>query len=209
MTRRKILEKCREKYLFRFEAQRISQGKLVETDRLVGLRVAETKVEGRKVEVIPGSEREVRAPLIISSIGSVPEHLPGVKMKGDYYTYKNWDTGEYDGIDGVFGVGNVVTGKGNIRDSLIHGQFVGKHVVESYLGIADGNSRDISAALAPAAEKGAAQAQAVAAHVKEKPKLSADKADEIIARVKRRQKEVGFEGDYKAWIATVTPPDLE
>jgi hypothetical protein len=34
---------------------------------------------------------------------------------------------EYYDIPGVFGIGNVVTGKGNIRDSLGAREFVAKH----------------------------------------------------------------------------------
>jgi len=34
----------------------------VENGRLAGLKVAETKTEGRKAEPIPGSEHELRAP---------------------------------------------------------------------------------------------------------------------------------------------------
>ena len=48
----------------------------------MGLKVAETKVEGRKAEPIPGSEQELRAPLVISSIGSVPEVIPGYGDEG-------------------------------------------------------------------------------------------------------------------------------
>ena len=66
----------------------MTTGLIVENDRMVGLKVAETKVEGRKAEPIPGSEHELRAPLVISSIGSVPEVLPGVAMaEGPEYCY--------------------------------------------------------------------------------------------------------------------------
>jgi hypothetical protein len=34
-------------------------------------------------------------------------------------------------------------------------------------------------------------------------------ADAILARVRARQREVGYEGDLAAWLAKVTPPDLE
>jgi NADPH-dependent glutamate synthase beta subunit-like oxidoreductase len=205
--RKKILEVCQRKFMFRFQERRLSQKPIVEGGRLVGILAAETKVEGRKVEPVPGVEHQLRAPLTISSIGSVPEKIPGIKMKGETYTYKSWDTGEYDGLPAVFGLGNVVTGKGNIRDSFEHGEFVAKHLVESYLGI--GESRDVSAVTAPAAAAGAAQAEAVHAHVAAKPALSPEKAMAILERIRMRQREVGCDGDYKAWISKNTPPDLE
>jgi NADPH-dependent glutamate synthase beta subunit-like oxidoreductase len=206
-TRRKILDKCREKFLFHFEDRRLSQKPIVQGDRLVGLFASETKVDGRKADPIPGTEREIRSSLTISSIGSVPEKIHGINMKGEYYTYKNWDTGEYEGLPGVFGVGNVVTGQGNIRVSFVHGQFVAKHLIENYLGI--GESRDIAEAQAPAQAKGAQGAADVMQHVQRRGPLDPRKVKEILDRVKRRQREVGCEGTYGQWIQRVLPSDLE
>jgi ferredoxin--NADP+ reductase len=207
VVRRKILEVCRRKFLFRFEERRLSQKPIVEDGMLVGLTVAETKVEGKKVEPIVGSEHDIRAPLTISSIGSVPERIPGIQMKGESYVYKSWDTGEYAELPGVFGIGNVVTGKGNIRDSFDHGEFVAKHLVESYLGI--GESRDVAAITAPAFQAGLAQASAVASHVAAKAPIPPEQVRSIFDRVRARQRQVGFEGDYRTWIERVTPTDLE
>jgi hypothetical protein len=100
-----------------------------------------------------------------------------------------------------------VTGKGNIRDSLEHGEFVAKHLVESYLGI--GESRDVGALTEPAARAGVAHAAAIVSHVAIRAPLEADKAHAILERVRTRQSEVGFEGDYGSWMKRVTPPDLE
>ncbi|MBI3724516.1 hypothetical protein HY251_11265 [bacterium] len=206
-TRKKILDKCRDKFLFRFQERRLTQKTLVEGERLVGLRLMETKVEGRKADPIPGTEQEERTGLVISSIGSVPEKIDGIAMKGEYYVYKNWDTGEMEGLPWVFGVGNVVTGQGNIQASFVHARDVAKGAVFNYLGI--GESRDISGLQAPAAAKGAAQGEAVAAHVQGKPELPGEKVKEILDRVRRLQKKVGLESDYKTWIASHTPADLE
>jgi NADPH-dependent glutamate synthase beta subunit-like oxidoreductase len=206
-TRKKILDKCQEKFLFRFEDRRLSQRPIVQDGRMKGIVASETKVEGRKADPIPGTEREIRSDLVISSIGSVPEKIKGINMKGEYYTYKSWETGEYEGVPGVFGLGNVVTGQGNITASFKHGQFVAKHLIENYLGI--GESRDISAAQAPAQAKGAAGAEQVAQHIEKKAPLPEAKVKEILDRVRRRQREVGFEGGYKTWIQKNTPSDLE
>ncbi len=209
MTRKKILEKCRAKYLFDFSDKTLPTGLIVEDGQLVGLTASNTLVEGRKATPIEGSEHELRAPLIISSIGSVPAKIPGVEMKGEYYVFKDWDTGEYAPVPGVYGVGNVVTGQGNIVASFKHGQFVGNYLIESYLGIAEGEGGDAVAAGQAAAEgRGEAGAEAVAGHLEKREPLPAEKVDEILGRVKNRQKEVGFES-YKAWIEKNTPDDLE
>src|SRR5260370_42499673 len=54
--RQKMLRLAREKYLFRIQDRRVATGLLVEDGRLVGLKVAGNKVEGRKTEPITGSE---------------------------------------------------------------------------------------------------------------------------------------------------------
>ena len=203
--RQKMLRLAREKYLFRVQDRRVTTGLLVEDGRLVGLKVAETKVEGRKAEPIAGSEYQLRAPMVISSIGSVPEKIPGVVMKGEYYNFNDGALPRYVGTDRVFGVGNVVTGQGNIRASLVHSQEVTTKIIENYIGVADGASASVRF-YSGAEAQGAAQAQAIRARVRVTPGLS----DVEIAAIKQRiyvlQERVGYTGDYDSWIASVTPP---
>src|SRR3984893_15674321 len=206
--RQKMLRLARDKYLFRFQERRVTTGFVVENGRLAGLKVAETKVEGRKAEPVPGSEHELRAPLVISSIGSVPEMIPGIGMKGEYYTFKNEVLPQYSGSDRVFGVGNVVTGQGNIRVSLVHSREVTTQLIEDYLGVGDGNS-DLSGLFAASEARGAAQANAVDERVKSLPALSAAEIAAIEQKIRTLQQRVGYTADYDTWIARETPPDLE
>ena len=207
VVRKKILEIAQRKFLFRFQERQLSKSAIVEGDRLVGLTALETRVEGRKAEPIPGSEHELRAPLVISSIGSVPEKIPGVTMKGETYTFKSWETGEYEGMPGVFGLGNVVTGKGNIRESLEHGEFVARHLIDGYLAL--GETRAEGALPAPAERIGVAEADAVLAYMNGKAKLSPEQARAVLERVRGRQREVGYQGNLADWMTRNTPADLE
>src|SRR5437899_10067683 len=125
-----MVRPARAKYLSHFQDRRLTTGIIVQNGQLAGLQVVETKIEGRKAEPIPGSEHELRAPLVVSSIGSVPEKLSGINMNGEYYTFAGKDVPRYTAMDRVFGVGNVVTGQGNIRVSLVHSQKVTKRVVD-------------------------------------------------------------------------------
>jgi NADPH-dependent glutamate synthase beta subunit-like oxidoreductase len=208
MVRQKMLRLARDRYLFRVRDRRLTTGLVVENGRVVGLTVAETKIEGRKAERIPGSEHELRAPLVISSIGSVPEILPGVAMKGEYYTFTDEDLPRYSGTDRVFGVGNVVTGQGNIRVSLVHSQKATKQLIDDFLR-AGGDSAAGSESFASAEARAAGQAQAVEQSVEALPSLSQDQMTAIERRIRARQEQVGYTSDYDSWIAKVTPPDLE
>jgi ferredoxin--NADP+ reductase len=207
-VRQKMLRLAREKFLFRVQDRRLTVGLVVENERLVGLKVAEAKVEGRRADPIPGSENELRAPLVISSIGSVPEIIPGVAMKGEYYTFTGEDLPRYTGSDRVFGVGNVVTGQGNIRLSLVHSQKVTTQLVQNYMSVGDGNG-DFSGLYAGAEARAASRAAAVEEHVKSLPSLSENEVAAVEQRIRSLQQRVGYTSDYDSWIASVTPPDLE
>jgi ferredoxin--NADP+ reductase len=207
-VRQKVLHLAQEKYLFRFQERRLATGLIVENGRLAGLRVAETKVEGRKAEPLPGSDYELRAPLVVSSIGSVPELLPGVAMKGEYYAFMGDDLPRYAGSDHVFGVGNVVTGKGNIRVSLVHSQEVTGKLIETYVGVGDG-PKDSSPLYAASEARAAGEAIAVEQRLKAFPPLSPAEVAAIEERIAGLQTRVGYTSDYDAWIAKATPPDLE
>jgi NADPH-dependent glutamate synthase beta subunit-like oxidoreductase len=207
-VRQKMLRLAREKYLFRVQDRRLTTGLIVENGRVVGLKVAETKIEGRSAQPIPGSEHELRAPLVISSIGSVPEIIEGVSMKGEYYTFSGEDLPRYSGCEHVFGVGNVVTGQGNIRVSLLHSQRVTNHLIENYIGIGDGKG-DLSALYEAAEAQAAGQAEAVERGVRFAPALSSEKLADIKKRIRMLQDRAGYASDYDSWIARVTPSDLE
>ena len=207
-VRQKMLRLARDKYLFRFQERRMTTGLIVEEGRLAGLRVAETKVEGRRADPVPGSEHELRAPLIISSIGSVPEVIPGIARQGEYYTFQGEVLPQYAGSDHVFGVGNVVSGQGNIRVSQVHSQAVTTRIVASYIGVGNGTT-DLSGWYEAAEARGAAQAMALQRRVESLPGLSENQLAALEQRIRALQHRAGYLSGYDSWIAAETPPDLE
>ena len=134
MVRRKLLQNFLDKYLFSFHDRHVPVGLTAEGDRLVGLKFAETEVRDGRAAIRPGTEKEVRASLVISSIGSIPEPIQGIETAGELYRIKDEDSGEVEGLPGVFALGNAVTGKGNILVSLKHGRLVAKHVLKHLQG---------------------------------------------------------------------------
>ena len=208
-ARAKILDKAQRKYLFEFEPLRVPTGLIVEDgqqgSRMVGVQMSHTEVADGQVRTLPDSASPVRAPLTISSIGSIPEQIPGIPAKGEVYAYIDATVGLLDdGPTAVYAAGNVLTGKGNIKDSLESGTFVGIHVAESYLGL---NGDDVP--LAEGARKEAErQSERIADAMKARPGLGPEQVAEVMRRVRERQRAVGYEGNYRAWIARVTPADL-
>jgi hypothetical protein len=189
-ARRKLLDKAMEKYRFRVEPLSAPEGLLVEGDRLVGLRFRRTRIEGGKV--IPTDETfERRGSYVISSIGSIPEPIPGIETKGELFAFSDWDLGRLAPYPSVFSAGNVVTGKGNIVASRKHATHVAEKMAE---------------ALRAEAIRTAGR---VDAYVVGREPHDGDAMTELQARVRARQVVVGYPGDYRTWIERVTPPDLE
>jgi ferredoxin/flavodoxin---NADP+ reductase len=206
--RLKILKLARDKYLFRVQDRRLATGLVIENDRLAGLKLSETKIEGRKAEPIPGSEYEIRAPLVISSIGSVPEKLAGIAMNGEYYTFTGEELPRYTGLDNVYGVGNVVTGQGNIHLSQVHSQKVTTHLIETYLGVGHRDA-PLSGIYKAAESQAERQTQTIQQKIARLPSLSEAHLAALEQRIAALQHQSGYTSNYDSWIAQVTPPDLQ
>jgi hypothetical protein len=138
----------------------------------------------------------------------VPEVIPGIAAKGEYYTFENEVLPKYTGCERVFGVGNVVTGQGNIRVSLVHSREVTNQLIEDYMGVGEGDA-DLRALHTAAEARGAAQAEAVEERIRALPSLSESDIAALEQRIRAIQHRVGYTSDYDSWIARETPPDLE
>lgn len=204
-TRRKLLQNFSEKYLFIFQDQRVPVGYVAEGDRLAGLTVAATEVKDGRAATLAGTERDVSTRMVVSSIGSIPEPIPGIEMQGEAYRIKDQRTSEVEGLEGVFAVGNAVTGKGNILVSLKHGRVVSQHMLEHYLlGTGSGYEEVLAGAATEAREKVGAVADRLAGQAR----LPGERVADILARVTGLQERVGYPGDYRQWIERARLPQV-
>jgi len=204
-ARRRLLQNFAEKYLFAFQDQCVPVGYLAEGDRLVGLTLAATEVKDGRAVTLGQTAHEVPSRMVVSSIGSIPEPIHMVQMHGETYRIKNPRTGEVEGLEGVFAVGNVVTGKGNILASLKHGRVVSQHMLEHYLlGTASGYEEVLADAATDAREK----VSAVADRLTGQAPLPGERVADILAKVKGLQARVGYPGEYRQWIERVRPPQV-
>ena len=208
-VRRKLLDLACAKFLFKVREHTVGKRLVVEGGRVTGLEVARTEYQGRKLVEAAGSTEVLPTRLVVSSIGSIPEPIPGIPMDGEFYKYDDWNVGKMTGYDGVYALGNVVTGKGNIAVSRKHGKHIAEHVMASYLGVA-GEGQQVDA-LAAASERISdarrEQASAVAAEIGRKPPVSPEALARIRKNVAARHGALGYTG-YRAWIAKNSPPDM-
>ena len=206
MARAKILEKAQRKFLFEFQELRAPSGVIADNGVMVGVNFSRTEVADGQVRIVQEGAESARAKLTVSSIGSIPEPVPGIPQKGEVYTYVDRDVGLLmDSETAVFAAGNVLTGKGNIKDSLESGTEIGTRVAEAYLGLS-GEELNLAEG---ARKEAAASGEKIAGAVSTRPKMPADRVADVLRRVRERQRAVGYEGNYRDWIAKVTPADLQ
>ena len=205
-SRRKLLQKAMDKYRFNFEPLCMPDGLLVEDDRLVGFRFRRTKMEdGRPVPTDETFER--RGPLTVSSIGSIPEPIDGIAMKGELFAFSDWDLGRLADYPTVFSAGNVATGKGNIIASRKHARLVSETISAAFLGLGEDGHAGEEATLDAATSAARETATAIANEIKQQPAIDADTLEALRARVRARQQSVGYDGNFETWITRHTPND--
>ena len=190
-ARVKVMDRVIRKYFVKFEPLCRPSSLLTDGDRLAGIRFQRIEVIDGRVRGLEGTEFDRYAPMVISSIGSIPRPIEGIPTRGELYHYDSWDTGELHGLPGVFGLGNVLTGKGNIRDSRANAIEIVEKVVAAYLGVAD-EPMELSTETAPEV----AEVAEKAAHGQP---MSVDAMHALAQWIAARHEEIGY-ADYQSWI---------
>lgn len=205
-TRKKIVKKAEEKYLFKVIDHRQVVDKIIEDDQIAGLVVKETQTLDQHMVTVPGSEHEMRTSLIISSIGSIPAPIPGIPMAGEMYKLQNDRTGQIAGYENVFALGNAVSGKGNIRHSTKHAREVTEMIVDNYVVWQE---NDYVAIFENRAELSSRRALSFMEKLKDLDKLSSGKIEDIDQKITEFQQRVGYDRNYQKWISEHLPARLE
>jgi len=204
--RRRMLEKAMGKYMFTVEEFAAPDSLVIEDDRVVGLVLRRTKLEGGRV-VMTDETFEQRGAAVISSIGSIPEPIEGLPMRGELVDYSDWEFGRIEGFPTLFAAGNVVTGKGNIVASRKHAKYVSEEAVEHYLGVGEGDDANaIREGLGTPEGQAAGVAGSIADALAAQPPPNPERVEAALERVRERQQAVGYDADYKTWIAQAGKP---
>ena len=124
MVRRKVLSKMQDKYLFDVLECTQPTDIVIDNEKLIGLKVISNEVVDGKLVPIENSEKIINADLFISSIGSLPEPIKGVPMNGSTYDIVDQESGKFNDFDKLHGMGNAITGQGNIKASRVSAKTV-------------------------------------------------------------------------------------
>ncbi len=200
--REKILNNYQSKYLFNVEPNHMPIGKITEDDRLVGLIMQETEVTDGRVKAIPDTEKEIRFPYVVSSIGSIPAMIPGIPVAGQTYHIEDEVFCRLNGYPNVFALGNAVTGRGNIKESMDHGREIAQNVIEGYLPDSDGSpNEEVVTRIQEAIDS-------LEDEVRDRS-LSPGVYNQIMEKVNEHHQRTGYENDYLAWMKSHLPVRLE
>ena len=201
-VRTKILKNYQSKYLFKLAPCYMPVDKIVEDGRLTGLIMQQTRIENRKVIRMPNALREVRAPLVISSIGSIPEPIEGIPMRWQTYYVNEDDLCRIEGFKNVFALGNTVTGQGNIIDSLKHGRQLTQAIADRYFESFQEILREKEGGVAE-------NVDGIAQYIATLPALTDQNYQFIQQKVELLQAKAGYGGNFREWIKEHLPMRLE
>ncbi len=210
-TRVKLLERVLKKYLVHFEPLCAPLRPIVVPDvadgadgpggeRLGGLVVSRQRQDGTREELVVPSD------LVVSSIGSIPEPIPGIPTVGEFFRWRDREAGELDleGRSDVFGLGNVLTGKGNIVESRKNAKRVMGQSADTRLGLAAVTSEGAAATVDAMHAVARAEADAVVTRAMAGAEALPENAAAIKAWVLGRWAALGY-GGYRTWIAAHRP----
>jgi NADPH-dependent glutamate synthase beta subunit-like oxidoreductase len=201
-VREKMVSVLKQRFRVHVKDCHVPVAPVVENGRMVGLTFRKSEVKDGKAVEVDGSSVEVRSDLIVSSIGSVPEFINGIPTRGELYHFSSADTGALTGLPGVFGLGNVLTGKGNIKESRANAKNISDRLLSDHLGLTNGHGADALAGLHEAAQ---GQAQALVSSALKRPKVPSNRLGTIATALAGRWQATGYDGNYASWIERHKP----
>lgn len=204
-VRKKIMDNFLKKYLFRFEPCWAPVDKVVAKDQLHGMVFQKTKIENGKVVSIDEFE-DFTTPLVISSIGSLPEKIPGIPDRGSTFAVDEDDCCKLQGFNNVFALGNAVTGRGNIKESMIHGKEIALGVMDHHL---DWQEDDYENWLRASEKTVDNQVSNIAGQIASQQFLPPELVSNIEAKITDLQNQSGYTGSFMTWVAKNLPQRLE
>ena len=205
-VRYKIMDNFLKKYFFKFYECANPVDTVAREGHLIGLKFQKTEISDGRVLPVKNSEYKVICPRVISAIGSIPEPIPGIPFKGDMIDITDKESGQIAGYDHVFALGNAVTGRGNIKESQMHGRRATEKVMDEFLVWREADYEEIFRRAENNAEN---KISAIEVKLQAKRPLNREKIAEIFERLRALHKKVSYNGDYDAWIKQYLPLRVE
>ena len=201
-TRLKKAEVVREKIIanackkFGFEVFPLHRPSMVHTEKGSVKKISFEKMEFSQGRFqTTGEATTVDAEMIISSIGSIPEPVPGIPMDGELYRWENRFTGAVAGLPAFYCVGNAITGRGNIKDSAKNARRLGQVIAD---GLSD-QETDYEKWFLVQRDLARIHVEEMVNFLKKMPRTPAEGQANLKRKLNDRWQAVGYSGDYPAW----------
>lgn len=192
----KMLNISMKRYLFNFLPNAVAIDSIVEDNDLKGIVFQKTLTKENRAIQIEGSDFEIRSPLFISSIGSLPEVIKGLPRKRDLIETSGENTCKIKGFDNIFAIGNAVTGRGNIKESRVHGRESANKIMEYHL---DPKKKQFQDHLRAIEDQIDIQVNEIENRLSDKKLLTSLEINEMDLRISELQTYVGYDENYFDW----------
>ena len=106
----------------------------------------------------------------------------------------------------MYAVGNAVTGRGNINESLKHGRDISLEIMHSELHWEEEDYENWLRGTEGTVQE---NINLIADSIKRQKFLSENVIESIISKTETLQKRVDYDGDYEAWVKKNLPVRLE
>jgi len=204
----KLLQKYAENFFFKFIPLASPIDKIENNDVLQGLVFQVNKLENNKLLPVKGETFTLQTPMLISSIGSLPEEIKGLPYEGATLKMVSENGYQVSGFSNVFAIGNAVTGKGNIQDSKSHGSLMTNKIIDEHLQSDDFLEEWLQNINSNLKNEVKEQIEAIDDAIKSQKIMPDHLIENILNRTEELQKKVDY-ATYKEWIALKTPIRLE
>lgn len=207
----KLLNNYKNKYLFRFEPLCVPKSFTEKDGKLSGMTFSRVEAKDGKL-VESGETCNFETELVISSIGSLPEELPGIPYNGSYLSTHGEFGHKIEGYDNVFAIGNVVTGKGNILDSKKHGREITSKIIDDHFSditLSDPMEEKYHDYFRKIEGEVGDQLGGIISDLEGSETHTDEEILFILKITQQLQEKVGYDGDYPKWVDTHRPLRLE
>ena len=166
------------------------------------------KIEGGKLNSKEGETFTLNTPLLISSIGSLPDRITGLPYDGSTLEMENKNGYIVKGFTNVFAIGNAVTGRGNIQESKAHGTMMTNKIIDHHLEKDDLFEEwlvNYNENLKSVVQE---QIEEIDKEIRSKEIMPDEVIEGILDKTEALHEKIGYT-TYEKWIALKTPIRLE
>ncbi len=204
----KLLQKYLDKYLFKFNPLSIPIDKIEENGSLKALVLQKVSIKNGRIKTKDGDTYSIETPMIISSIGSLPEQIEGLHYDGAWLKMKDKENYRVYGYNNVFAIGNAVTGRGNIQESKMHGKQMIEKIIDKHLREGDLFEEWLENLNTDLCKKVDDNVKDIEAFIKAQKIMPDGVIENILKKTEDLQTKAGFTR-YSDWIKEKTPIRLE